>query len=269
MKKKICLILVLCVCLTLAACGQPAGLPETTASESIAVPTEASVPPTVPATDPVEETTAPTEPEHSDLYIPELSAEDVILYFNEVCLGAEFVNGGDPSRLQKWDVPIYYHVYGNPTGEDLSVLGEFTEYLNSIPGFPGITETSDPLAANLAFHFCTQEEMPALMGDSFTDMDGAVTFWYDDDRIYDAIICCRTDLDQTLRNSVILEELYNGLGPVQDTLLRPDSIIYAEFSQPQALSPIDCLILQLLYHPDMQCGMDAQACESVIRQLYY
>ena len=269
MKKKLRLILVFCLCLMLAACGQPAGFPETTVPEATAVPTEVSVPPTVPATDPVEETTAPTEPEHSDLYIPGLSVEDVILYFNEVCLDAEFVNGGDPSRLQKWDVPIFYHVYGDPTTEDLSVLAEFTEYLNSIPDFPGIAETTDPLAENLAFHFCTQEEMLILMGDSFTDMDGAVTFWYDDDCIFDAIICFRTDLDQTLRNSVILEELYNGLGPVQDSLLRPDSIIYAEFSQPQALSPIDCLILQLLYHPDMLCGMDAQACEAVIRQLYY
>ena len=90
-----------------------------------------------------------------------------------------------------------------------------------------------------------------------------------DNKIYNAIICIRTDLNQTLRNSVILEELYNGLGPIQDTMLRPDSIIYQQFSQPQSLTPVDELILKLLYHPDMKPGMNATQCEAVIRKLYY
>ena len=72
-----------------------------------------------------------------------------------------------------------------------------------------------------------------------------------------------------MRNSVILEEIYNGLGPVQDTDLRPDSLIYSAYSTPQELTEIDELILKLLYHPDMVCGMNAQECEAVIRQLYY
>jgi hypothetical protein len=76
-------------------------------------------------------------------------------------------------------------------------------------------------------------------------------------------------LDQYRRNSVILEEIYNGLGPIQDTSLRSDSIIYSEFSQPQALTNIDELILKLLYHPDIMPGMNAEQCETIIRQLYY
>ena len=90
-----------------------------------------------------------------------------------------------------------------------------------------------------------------------------------DNQIYDAIICCRTDLNQVVRNSVILEEIYNGLGPVQDTVLREDSIIYSYYSEPQSLTEVDELILKLLYHPDIVCGMDATDCEAVIRQLYY
>jgi hypothetical protein len=76
-------------------------------------------------------------------------------------------------------------------------------------------------------------------------------------------------LSQELRNSVILEEVYNGLGPIQDTVLRPDSVIYSDFSQPQELSQIDELLMELLYHPDIKCGMDAAECETVIRSLYY
>ena len=195
-------------------------------------------------TDPPE--TEPTAPPHSELYIPGLEPEDVILYFNEVCLDAEIINGGDPSRLQKWEAPISYFIYGDPTAEDLETLETFVSFLNTIEGFPGMAETSEPFDANLDIHFCGQEEMLNVMGPNFTGMDGAVTFWYDYDIIYDAVICYRTDLGQYLRNSVILEEIYNGLGPIQDTSVRPDSIIYAGFSEPQALTKIDELILRLL-----------------------
>lgn len=211
----------------------------------------------------------PTEPLHSEFYIPGVSAEDVILYFNEVCLDAEISNGGDPSLLQKWDIPIRYILHGDWTDEDIVVLSEFAAWLNTIEGFPGISETKDPGNATLRIHFCSQSEMLSLMGDDYVGMDGAVTFWYMDNKIYDEIICYRTDLDQYLRNSVILEEIYNGLGPVQDTMLRPDSIIYSEFSEPQCLTQIDQLLLKLLYHPQLQCGMNAAECEAVIRQLYY
>ena len=218
-------------------------------------------------------TTAPTEapslPPHSQLYVPGAEAEDVITFFNEVCLNAEFVNSGDPCRLQRWNGPITYRIYGEPTEDDLAKIREFTGWLNTLFGFPGIYEAGEGEYANLQLHFCDQQTMVGLMGEHFTNMDGAVTFWYEEDVIYDAIICIRTDLDQYLRNSVILEELYNGLGPIQDTALRPDSIIYAEFSEPQSLTDIDELILKLLYHPELKCGMDAAQCEAIIRKLYY
>ena len=68
---------------------------------------------------------------------------------------------------------------------------------------------------------------------------------------------------------MILEEIYNGLGPINDTWERMTSVIYGGYSIPQSLSEEDKLILKLLYHPMMECGMDAAQCEAVIRQLYY
>lgn len=261
MKKLICLFLSV---LFLTACGgKPT--PETTVPET-----------TVPETT-VPETTAPentvpvveTLPEHSELYLPDLTADDLILYFNEVCLDAEFTNSGDPSLLQKWDSPIRYTVFGSPTEEDTAVLKGFADWLNTIEGFPGIAEAEGIHEQNLRIHFCDQEELVLLMGDNFTGTDGAVTFWYEGDVIYDGIICIRSDVHQELRNSVILEELYNCLGPVQDTWLRDDSIIYAGYSEPQSLTEVDEVILKFLYHPVLQCGMNARECEILIRELYY
>ena len=278
--KKLLFVSILCL-LLLTACDWRSTPTETTAPATV----ETTLPP---ATEPITEATteattesttesttepvtepAETAPLHSPLYIPGLSVEDVILYFNEVCLDAEFVNGGDATRLQRWESTIYYQLYGDYTEEDLAVLTNFTAWLNTIEGFPGMEETQDPMLTNLRIHFCTQDEMIALLGDNFSYMDAGVTFWYMNDEIYDAIICYRTDLNQYLRNSVILEEIYNGLGPVQDTELRPDSIIYSYYSEPQNLTEIDELLLKLLYHPRMQCGMTAAECETVIRELYY
>ena len=118
-------------------------------------------------------------------------------------------------------------------------------------------------------YFCAQEDIVYRMGDAYGNADGAVTFWYENNEIYTAIICCRDDVGQYLRNSVILEEIYNSLGPVQDTVLREDSLIYQYYAEPQELTAVDELILKLLYHPDMRCGMNAAECEAVIRSLYY
>ena len=255
MKKPLLFLVILS--LLLAGCGSAApSVPEAT---TVPV-TEHPLPAETPAADP--------EPEPSSLAIPGLPVEDVIQYFNEVCLDAEFINSGDPGRLQKWVMPVCYTVLGSPTEEDLEVLTGFADWLNTVEGFPGIWETETEWEANLRIHFSSQEEMLSLMGQNFSGMDGAVTFWYDRDEIYDAVICIRTDLDQELRNSVILEELYNGLGPIQDTWLREDSIIYAGFSQPQELTEVDKLLLTLLYRPELQCGMDARECGILIRELY-
>lgn len=210
-----------------------------------------------------------TNNKHSDLYIPGVSVEDVILYFNEVNLDAEYNFGGNPQVLQKWGSPIYYILYGNYTDDDLQKIIAFVNWLNTIEGFPGMYETNDLNVANLKIYFCEQDELVSLMGNDYYGADGGVTFWYSDNVIYEAIICYRNDIDQSLRNSVILEEIYNGLGPAQDTELRPDSIIYSYFSQPQELTIIDEVILKILYNPNLKPGMNKEECERVIRQLYY
>ena len=273
MSQKSIAIIALLLALCLSACSRT-GQPEVTSLP--ALPTEAQTipatePPTEAPTDPPTEppTQAPTQPEHSELYIPGLEVEDVIVYFNEVCLDAESFDSGDPSRLQRWAAPLFYHVYGDPTDADLAVLESFTAWLNTILSFPGIYETDDPTAANLRIHFTDQDGLLDIMGSDFTGLDGAVTFWYDNDEIYDCTICIRTDIGQYVRNSVILEEVYNGLGPIQDTSLREDSLIYSGYSEPQELTEIDELLLRLLYHPDLSPGMNAEECEAIIREIYY
>lgn len=206
---------------------------------------------------------------HSELYIPDVDVEDVITYFAEVCLDSEITHAGNPKVVQKWACPIEYEIYGSPTEEDIRVLEEFCDRLNKIEGFPGISESPHRTRGNMKIYFCPQSEIPERMGDDFYNMDGAVTYWYEENQIYDCTICVRSDVNQHLRNSVLQEEVYNSLGSVQDTILRPDSLIYQYYAEPQEMTEVDELIVKLLYHPDMKCGMDAEQCAEVIRRLYY
>lgn len=213
--------------------------------------------------------TEPTQPPHSAYYDPMYDVEDVITWFSEVNFDAEFANGGDPGLIQKWETPIYYQVFGEPTEEDLKILEAFAQWVNTVEGFPGMYSTTDLNHANMKIYFCTAQGLLDLMGNDYAYLDGAVTYWYTDNSIYTATVAIRTDLSQHLRNSVIQEELYNGLGPVNDTSLREDSIIFSGFSEPQELTAVDELLMKLLYDPQIQCGMNADACAEILRSLYY
>lgn len=252
--------------MVLAGCGKG----QTAAPIHTTAPTIPTTEPTTLPTEPTQEETEPTKPEHSPFYIEGLSALDVITYFNEVCLATEYATGsGDPSLVQKWDEPIYYTVHGDATPEDLTVIEEFFTWLNTVEGFPGARQATDAHSANLNIHFTDEAGMAEQLGDSYVDMDGAVLYWYTDNCIYSEDICILTRLEQPVRNSVILEELYNGTGLCQDTVMREDSIIYQYSSTNQVLSPIDKILLQLAYNPAIRPGMNAVECAAVIQHLYY
>ena len=256
MKKATAIILILMIFLQLAACSKPH---RDVLSES----TEPTIPETTILTE-------PTLPPHADWYIPEISADDIIGYFNEVALHSEYATGtGDATLIQKWEQPIYYGLEGDYTQEDMDTIREFADFFNGMTGSPGMYETNDPLQRNLRICFTDSKGIVEILGNHFEYADGGVTYWYDDDRIYDSTICIATYLEGTQRRSVLLEELYNGSGLSQDTILRTDSLIYAYCDDAQWMTPVDQLLLMLLYHPQIQPGMDAAQCEQVIRTLYY
>ena len=204
----------------------------------------------------------------SPLYVEGVSVDDAIAYFAEVCLDTEFGDKTSGSLIRKWVEPFYYTVYGQPTDRDMEVLNRFVAEINSIENFPGMYPVES--GADLEIYFYDQANFEALMGSDFVDSWGGVTFWFDGlSQIYTETISIRTDIPQDARDSIIAEEIYNGLGSVQDTSMREDSIAYQWSNSNYDMTAVDRLILQLLYHPSIQTGMDYTQCEAVIRQLYY
>ncbi len=217
---------------------------------------------------PQPEPTPSPSPSHSELYIEGLDVEDVITYFAEVCLDTEYGDKEGGSLIRKWVNPIYYNVYGEPTARDMYVLNSFVNELNGISGFPGMYPVE--MAADLSIYFYGEQAFVDLMGSDFAGNWGGVTFWYDGlSQIYSETISIRTDIPQDARDSIIAEELYNGVGPVQDTSLRGDSLICEWSNENYEMTAIDELILKLLYHPSICPGMNYNQCETIIKELYY
>ena len=276
MKKYCCGLVILALIFALWGCtGELEPITPETAPNIVIAPEPVPIETTLPEPS-VPETTRPepsvpetTRPEHSALYIPGVDVEDVLLWFNEVALDSEFSYEGNPNLIQKWASPIVYCLEGNATEEDLQVLESFSAWLNTLEGFPGIRQAQPEEVPNLLIRFGDGDMITDFLGAEYVNVDGGVRYWYDNNVIYDAKIAYREDIPQFTRNSVILEEIYNGLGLVQDTALREDSLIWQGFSEPQNLTEVDELLLKLLYHPEMLCGMNAEECEAVIRSLYY
>lgn len=224
-------------------------------------------------TETVPETTDTPEPLHSELYHPNYSQEQIRMYFEEVVLDVEYTDGtGDTTLVQKWLSPIGFRIYGEPTEEDLAVLNDLVAQLNQIPGFPGFYTAEAEGQEQLRISFLDPETFRSSYSSVVGGEEayGATQFWYytDTNEIHSARIGCRTDIAQEERDSVLVEEIINTLG-ITDTVLREDSITYQYSNENTALSHVDQILLNLLYHPDMQCGMDAERCAAVIQALYY
>lgn len=265
-------VLLLTFALLLCACAGPKQ--ETEPTLQTEVPEETTFPaPETTAPETVPTTTESARLQHSELYHPGYTLEQMQEYFAEVILDVEYSDGtGDSSLVQKWMAPIHYRYFGAPTQEDVAVLEAFFAQLNEMEGFPGIYPAAEDAVEELRLSFLE----PDIFRDSFSsavngeDAYGATQFWYytDTNDIYSARIGYRTDLSQTVRNSILVEEIVNTLG-ISDTLLREASITYQYSNENLVLSDVDWILLKLLYHPDMQCGMDRLECDQVIAQLYY
>lgn len=210
---------------------------------------------------------------HSKFYLEKYSVEDVLKYFNEVVLDTEYTTGtGDITLVQRWDISICYQVVGDFTEDDIEILEGFFTELNKMEGFPEVYEATENDVPNLYIYFEGREAFNKRYSEFIQNeyADGVTRYWYytDTNDIYEGTIGYCTDMEEEVRESVLLEEIVNCLG-IGDSILREDSIVYQYGSSVTNLSEMDWLIIKLLYNPRIRCGMDVTQCEEVIRELYY
>jgi len=207
-----------------------------------------------------------------DPVLSKYSEKEVIDYFVEVALRSELDAEGNPGGtipLVKWAEPIYYHVSGDWTAEDLVQLNKMKDRMNRITGFPGLIETESLFEADLTIEFLPQDEMDYYPGYYSPFIEGfARISWDGAKRIYQGGIAYKAEgLDQFTRNSVICEELIQVMGMLNDSEKYEDSIFYQYGSSVQWPSDLDWKIMELLYNPQLRRGMTESECRAVLAQL--
>lgn len=95
---------------------------------------------------------------------------------------------------------------------------------------------------------------------------GYFSYTYDSGcRMDSAKIAIATDKNSTAsKRHLLREELVGAFGLTNDHELYSDSILYQEWTTVGRLSEVDWLMLNMLYDPDLTCGMDANETYSVL-----
>lgn len=199
------------------------------------------------------------------------SAEEILSYFEEVALHAEYYDGEDaPQELRRWKDKMVCAIVGTPTDEDRALLERLFEELNAIPHFPGICFESEDDEANITMHFERGKAYDRLAAEHVAGpTDGFATCWYQPSEYvyFRAEIGIRADIDQTVRNSVILEELIQSFGLMNDSYLHDDSIFYQDYNEPQWPSELDWILVDLLYRPELSPGMAVEECRDILMDM--
>ncbi len=181
--------------------------------------------------------------------------QEIKAYFTKVVFDIEY--GGENSKniLRRWEKPLRIKVYGSPTEEDLATLDRHIADLNQVDNMPAITRVdTEP---NLSIYFVALNRMHNYI-DGYVEGNWGF-FWNTWSRTGEMIraqIAIATDVTtQRQRNHLILEELTQSLGLMQDSNDEPDSIFYAPWTEVQQLSALDWKIIEMVYSPDVQAGM--------------
>lgn len=206
---------------------------------------------------------------------PELSLyhQDVIEYFKEIALG--FEHGDTPKITRKWQSSMKIFIEGNPS---ISAIRKVEKTINEInnmatDGF-SIELVNNLELSNCYMFFGTASEFIKKFPDAEEQMESNYAIfnvWWYENVIYNARIFIDTDRTSAAQQeSLIIEEITQSLGLGNDSPKYPNSIFYETVTDGGfALDycNIDKDLIQLLYHRDMEIGLEENEIEELLRDL--
>lgn len=198
-------------------------------------------------------------PEPSSLDAPtsgtDINQNDILSYFSEIALKSEYGGSNFDGIVRRWEQPIRFEIDGNYTDEDYKTLTAHIDALKVIDGMPDISIVKS--GGDYKVHFVKLDQMAKVVPGYVEGNWGFVNLsWDDSGKITDATVGIATDVtNQVQRNHLILEETTQGLGLLNDSAKYMDSIYQIEWTEVQRLTPLDWLLVKMLYSPAVHAGM--------------
>lgn len=180
---------------------------------------------------------------------------EALSYFSDVALKSEY--GGDDFTgiVRRWEEPIRVAVHSGYTDEDYRTLENHVHDLSQIKGFPPISIVQED--GNYNFYFVPLDQMAKVVPGYVEGNWGFVSLtWDEQGRIDGGTIGIATDVtNQVQRNHLILEEMTQGLGLLNDSPKYMDSIYQGAWTEVQSLTDLDWLLVKMLYSSAIHAGM--------------
>ena len=201
------------------------------------------------------------------------SAEDARLKalecFMTCAFSVEF--SGDKNNVSKiltrWEETIKICVTGSPSNDDLRQLDRFImDIATHCPNMPNIRVVKNERDANLTVYYGPLKELSKHLDVYREGNWGAFSYTYSQGRMISAKVAIATDVNwKESKRHLLMEELVGTFGLTNDHYAYSDSILYQEWTTVGELSEVDWLMLNMLYDPDLSCGMSAKKAYDILR----
>ncbi|QKX03468.1 DUF2927 domain-containing protein [Aquimarina sp. TRL1] len=210
-----------------------------------------------------------------DITIPKstLSEYEVSLidYFKSIALGFEFGNASKITR--KWENELNIYIGGNPTSEILNELETVKGEINELAtdGF-SMNIVNDSLQSNYYIFFGSGDTYASL----FPSQSNLVTsnwglfsvFWNNQNQLTSGHMYVDIErADTTAQKHLLREELTQSLGLARDSPKYMESIFQSAWTTTTEYAPIDKDVIRLLYHPDMNIGLNISQVDTRLRKI--
>lgn len=194
---------------------------------------------------------------------------EVIDYFKEIALGFEF---GNASRItRRWESDVSIFVGGSPSQEHLTEVQKIVDELNAlITTSVSLQVVTTQSASNYFIYFGSGADYAQLYPSSAGLVESNwglfSIFWngfnqFTGGHMYVDIFRAN-ELEQM---HLLREELTQSLGLARDSDKYNNSIFQQSFStKTTEFAPIDKELIRLLYHPEMQIGLNETTVEPVL-----
>jgi len=182
-----------------------------------------------------------------------LYSSEELNYFAEIAFGAE--HREISHVIRKWRGDLNIRIEGDPTAEDLQQVKAAVDLLNQLQNevmlSVGYFETS------LVIHFAPESTFKKLDGRYTGNNPGFFWVgWVEDELYLGTILIDSEGVSQAERNTLIIEELTQSLGLMNDSNRYADSVFNDEKIVPgMSLSPLDQKLVTMLYRPELTPGM--------------
>lgn len=175
-------------------------------------------------------------------------------------------NSSTAIRLMRWEKTIKICVTGSPEKDDLEQLDLFImEIATHCPNMPNIRIVDNEKDANITIYYGPLDQLSKHVKYYHEGNWGAFSYSRTNYEVVSGQVGIATDVNTTAsKRHLLREELVGLFGLPNDHEDYSDSILYQKWTTVGQLSEVDWLMLNMVYDPDLKCGMEAKEAREIL-----